>query len=145
MKVLLVNPPRFEGLPVIREERCEIVERNSVVNPYSLLQLAAILREEGHEVELLDLNGYDLGYDSLYAALRARAADAVAFRFTPTTFDHDMRTAAIVKEIDPETSTIGICWTLRTRGRQVLLEAPALDAYATQDYEISAAGIVRAL
>jgi hypothetical protein len=55
MRVLLVNPPRFHGIPVIREERCEITERYSVLPPYSLLQIASILRNERHEVQLIDV------------------------------------------------------------------------------------------
>ena len=60
MKVLLVNPPRFEGIPVIREERCEVTERYSILEPYSLLQIGALLRRQGHEVALIDMNGFDL-------------------------------------------------------------------------------------
>ncbi|HII30061.1 TPA: cobalamin B12-binding domain-containing protein, partial [Candidatus Woesearchaeota archaeon] len=52
MRILLVNPPRFNSIPVIREERCEVTERYSVLPPYSLLQIAAMARAEGHEVEL---------------------------------------------------------------------------------------------
>ena len=59
MKVALVNPPRFDGDSVVREERCEVRERYSVLEPYSLLQLAAILRESGHSVRMLDANGFD--------------------------------------------------------------------------------------
>jgi len=35
MKVLFVNLPRHDGLPVIREDRCEIVNRY-LVNPPSI-------------------------------------------------------------------------------------------------------------
>ena len=48
MKVLLVNPPRYNGVSVIREERCEVTERYSVLEPYSLLQIASLLRNDGH-------------------------------------------------------------------------------------------------
>jgi len=45
MKVLFVNPPRHDGLPVIREDRCEIVNRYLINPPYSLIQMASVLRE----------------------------------------------------------------------------------------------------
>ncbi|GAI29194.1 unnamed protein product [marine sediment metagenome] len=60
MRILLVNPPRFQGIPVIREERCEITERYSVLPPYSLLQIAALLRQGGHQVFLIDANGENI-------------------------------------------------------------------------------------
>lgn len=39
MKVLLVDSPRYEGIPVIREERCEIrlrssAERGRLIRPF---------------------------------------------------------------------------------------------------------------
>ena len=68
MRILLVNPPRFEGLPVIREERCEITERYSVLEPYSLLQLGGILREAGHKIKIIDAGpkGMLIGFKNNY-------------------------------------------------------------------------------
>ena len=135
MRVLLVNPPRFQGISVIREERCEVIERYSVLEPYSLLQIGALLRQEGIEVRLIDLNGFKGDYSELDRVLDAFKPDAVVFRFTPTTFDHDMLTAARTKIHDPSTWTIGICWTLRTMPMSVMRQAPSLDFYVRQDYE----------
>ena len=135
MKVLLVNPPRFDGIPVIREERCEITERYSVIEPYSLLQIGALLRIQGCKVSLVDMNGFGLGYGALRTALQVEKPDAVIFRFTPTTFDWDMKTAEIVKENDVGTRTVGICWTLRTMAERVLEQSPALDIYIRHEYE----------
>ncbi len=135
MKVALINPPRFEGVSVVREERCEVPERYSVLEPYSLLQLAAMLRVDGHEVRLLDANGADRSYRDVEAWLRRYAYDTVVFRFTPTTFDHDLEVAEISKRVRPDAQTVGICWTMRTMPREVLLEAPALDIYLRHEYE----------
>ena len=137
MKVLLVNPPRYNGVSVIREERCEVTERYSVLEPYSLLQIGSVLRNDDHKVSLIDLNGLDMGYDILKEKMAHVRPDAVVFRFTPTTFDHDMKTANIVKEMDPEIKTAGLCWTLHTLGNRVLEEAPDLDAYITGEYEVA--------
>lgn len=145
LKVLLANPPRFEGVAVIREERCEVTERYSVLEPYSLLQIGALLRERGHAVSLIDLNGRDLDYDALADRVRSFRPDAVVYRFTPTTFDHDQRTAAVVKGIDHEVSTAGICWTLRTMPHQVLQGAPDMDVYVRQDYEMVVPRLIDAL
>lgn len=135
MKTLLLNPPRFEGIPVIREERCEITERYSVLEPYSLLQVAGMLREQGHEVRLIDANGLDLDWAQTESLMKQSPYDALIFRFTPTTYDADMRTATISKRIQPDAFTAAICWTLRTQPREVLTETPALDFYIMHEYE----------
>ncbi|MEM2297841.1 MAG: radical SAM protein [Ignisphaera sp.] len=145
MKVLLVNPPRFNGIPVIREDRCEITERYSVLPPYSLLQIGAVLRKEGHSVQLIDANGFNLGYDYLYEYLLKRDFDVVVFRFTPTTFDNDVKVAEIAKRVNPKIYTIGICWTLEDFAEQVLKEAPFMDFYVSKESEIVVPEIVNAL
>lgn len=145
MKVLLVNPPRFEGLSVIREERCEITERYSVLEPYSLLQIGALLRKDGHDVRLLDLNGFDQSYEELSKNINALRPEAVVFRFTPTTLDHDMRTATEAKSIDRSIRTVSVCWTLRTMPQQVMSSTPDLDVYARTDYEVVVPEVINAL
>src|SRR6266704_3276030 len=59
MKLLLVNPPRVAGYPVVREERFEHKDIGSVYPPLSLLYCAAVAERAGHEARLLDLNGFD--------------------------------------------------------------------------------------
>ncbi len=145
MKIALVNPPRYKGIPVIREERCEITERYSVLEPYSLLQMAAILREDGHRVELIDCNGFDHGYEILRSWLQARDYESLMFRFTPTTFDHDMQTAIISKELRPDASTIGVCWTLKDASGDVLNSCKEMDIYLRHEYEVVAGNLVDAL
>ena len=145
MNVLLLNPPRFERIPVIREERCEITERYSVLPPYSLLQIGGILRERGHEVSLIDANGFDLNWSETEELIRKSSYDALVFRFTPTTFDADMRAAHISKQIRPEASTAAICWTLHTVPREVMKESAGLDLYIIHEYEVVAPALLEAL
>jgi radical SAM superfamily enzyme YgiQ (UPF0313 family) len=134
MKVLLVNPPRYNKIPVIREERCEIVERDSVLPPYSLLQIASLLREIGCEVYLIDANGDNILYPNLEKMILGIDYDAIIFRFTPTTFDWDMKVASISKKYSAS-PTIGICWTLGVVYQAVLEEAKQLDIYILHEYE----------
>jgi len=145
MRILLINPPRFEGIPVIREERCEITERYSVLEPYSLLQIAGILRQQGHRVRLIDANGLDLDWSQTRQLMQQEPYDAVVFRFTPTTFDADMETAKVSKEIQPSAFTAAICWTLKDLPRQVLRDAFDLDGYIMQEYETVVPALIEAL
>ena len=145
MNVSIVNPPRFDGVSVVREERCEVTERYSVLEPYSLLQLAALLRAGGHRVRLLDANGMNRSYREVESWLRAAPYDALVFRFTPTTFDHDLRLATLSKQVRPDARTIGICWTLRTMPGEVLREAKDLDIYLRHEYETVGTNLLEAL
>ncbi len=145
MNIAMVNPPRFEGTSVVREERCEVVERYSVLEPYSLLQLASLLIGAGHRVRLFDANGQNASYGDVESWLRSAPNDAVVFRFTPTTFDHDLKLAGISKRVSPEARTIGICWTLRTQPKEVLEGAPNLDIYLRHEYESVGTALAGAL
>ena len=143
MNILLVNPPRFEGIPVIREERCEITERYSVLEPGSLLQIASLLRKE-HIVHLIDANGEDLSYKELDYRMSKVDYDVLIFRFTPTTFDWDMKTAEISKD-RTKAITTGICWTLGRKAREVLKEAKYLDIYVMHEYEVVVPNLISTL
>ncbi|HYS74077.1 MAG TPA: radical SAM protein [Thermoplasmata archaeon] len=145
MKVAFVNPPRFNGDSVVREERCEVVERYSVLEPYSLLQLAAILREGGHSVQLLDANGLGSEPQDVESWIGRADYDALVFRFTPTTFEHDLEVANLSKRLHPEAKTIGLCWTLRTVSADVMKDAAPLDIYLRHEYESVGPALVDAL
>ncbi len=141
MKVLLVNPPRFKKISVIREDRCEIIEKNSVLPPYSLLQIASLLRKKGHEVSLIDANGENINYPALEKMFSEMDYGAVIFRFIPTTFDWDLQTATISKKYS-DAATIGICWTLGYSARTVLNETKDLDIYISDEYEVVAPELI---
>jgi radical SAM superfamily enzyme YgiQ (UPF0313 family) len=145
MRILLLNPPRYEGIPVIREERCEITERYSILEPYSLLQIGSIIRNSGHEVELVDANGLDLDYQDIAKVIGEKRFDMVFFRFTPTTFDWDMKTAEVSKKNKPDSITVGICWTLGDLAHSVMSDAKSLDIFVRHEYEVVMPRLVSAI
>ena len=128
MNVLLINPPRFKGIPVIREDRCEIVERNSILPPYSLAQLASVLRINNHDVTLIDANCLNISVNHLKEEVNRGKFDICIFRFTPITLREDMVIAKICKE-SHSIRTVGICWTLRNFSHEVLKNTKDLDIY----------------
>ena len=144
MKVLLVNPPRFKKMSVIREERCEIIEKNSVLPPYSLLQIASLLRRNGHEVSLIEANGENIKYQEFEKMFSENDYGALIFRFTPSTFDWDMKVASISKKYS-DAPTIGICWTLGDFARTILKEVKDLDFYIRHEYEVVAPDLIARL
>jgi len=145
MKVLLVNPPKIDGLSVIREDRCEITERVTTLPPYSLLQMAAILRNKGHSVNLIDANGKNISVNELKLKMKSVDFDAIIFRFTPTTFKNDMVVARIAKSISQDIKTIGLCWTLKPFAEKIIEDVKELDFYIVGDYIVSAPQLIDAI
>jgi len=146
MKILIVNPPRYlEKIPVIREDRCEITERYAVIPPYSLIWIAAILRDKGHIVDLIDANALNLSYSTLKENMKKHPYDVMIFRFIPTTFDWDMKTAESSKEINPHAKTIGICLTLWPLQRELMNNTTYLDFYVPLEWETVIPILVEAL
>lgn len=146
MNVLIVNPPRSNGLCVIREDRCEITERESIFPPYSLAQLAAVIRENGHNVDLIDANCLDLSHEEVKnLILDKEKLDAVIFRFTPTTFEDDLKISVISKEANSDILSIGMCWTLHYFAEDILEKCDYLDVYVVGEPLISVPGIISAL
>jgi radical SAM superfamily enzyme YgiQ (UPF0313 family) len=143
MNILIVNPPRYNGIPVIREERCEITERYSVLEPYSLLQISAQLRDAGHTIHLIDANGFDISYEEL--AKEKFNQDILIFRFTPTTYQNDLKIAELAKKKNPKIFIVGICFTLHTLGKDVLKKSKFLDVYIGTDYEVVVLDLVNNL
>jgi anaerobic magnesium-protoporphyrin IX monomethyl ester cyclase len=131
MKVLLVNPPRFNGIPVGREDRCENTIPN-VITPTGLVILGGML-ELNHEVKLIDANGYNLSFNYIEKSIAKEKPDFVIFKVTPETFNSDIRVATIAKKIDKKIQTILICWSLTKVPKQVLERAKYVDFYCV-DY-----------
>lgn len=136
IKVLLINPPRWNGIPVIREERCEITERYSVLPPYSLLQIGSMLKKEGINVKLIDANGFNKTYKELEDEIKNIDYDVLIFRFTPTTFENDLRTAKLSKKLH-NALVVGICFTLGSVAEDVMKDKDAgcMDIYVKHEYE----------
>lgn len=106
MKILLLNPPRFGGKTVIREERCEIVEPDSCLPPYSLLETAGIL--SGYDITLVDANAANLNYSQIGFA----GYGAMIFRTTPESLEHDTIAARLFKQANPQGKVICMCNSL---------------------------------
>jgi radical SAM superfamily enzyme YgiQ (UPF0313 family) len=128
MKVLLVNPPRFNGMPVGREDRCENTIPN-VIPPMGLVYLAGMLQEQGHSVNLIDANGYNLDFEDIGQNMENNRPEFVIFRSTPETFYSDIKVADIAKSTDNTIKTIMICWTLTVVPEEVLKKAKNVDYY----------------
>jgi len=98
---LLVNPPLVGEIAFTRQGRCQ--EREEVLGttkpPYTLALVAALLRNRGSDVRLVDLTAERRSVDQLIAALDAEryAPTIVLFPSTIPTLAADSRAMAILK------------------------------------------------
>ena len=94
MKVVLINPPRVGGYPVVREERFEHKDIGSVYPPLSLLFTASVLEKAGYEVELIDANGFDLSLNDVARTIKKKRPKVVIIR---TGFDTQLEDLKVLK------------------------------------------------
>lgn len=78
---MLINPPRVDGYPVVREERFEHKDIGSVYPPLSLLCMAALLEKHPeYEVRVLDANGLNLSLNETNAEMLKFSPDMAVSR-----------------------------------------------------------------
>ena len=136
MNILLVNPPRYKGLLVIREERCEIIEGSSILVPYSLLQIGSLIRNKVDDVRLIDANALNIDYRELEKRMKEIDYDVLIFKFTPTSFKEDIKITNISKKIKPKAITVGACYSLFKIPKKVMAEASEMDIYIRHEFEV---------
>ncbi|MBI2041616.1 MAG: radical SAM protein [Candidatus Nealsonbacteria bacterium] len=105
MRILLINPPRFNGHAVVREMRCANLATVSIFPPIELAYLAGVLRQYA-EVKILDANALDRNFKDIETEIRQFKPQAVIFTISPTTFTADAQIAKIAKEADDQIKTI---------------------------------------
>jgi len=81
---------------------------------------AAILRDHGHSVAVIDAMAEDLSLSSVKKRILSFAPDAVLVETVPDTYQGDLRIADIAKEIDPGIHTIYYGWYATARPGDVL-------------------------
>lgn len=100
LKILIINPPRVDGYPVVREERFEHKDIGSVYPPLSLLYIAALLRKNSDfDIKFLDANGFDLTINTVRAEMINFSPDVVILRCGFDTQKQDFEIFRIAKDL----------------------------------------------
>ena len=105
MKVLLINPPRFNELI---GKNPAIVENHRGFNPpLGILSLAGYLEiHSEHQVEVLDTQPLELSYSSLAQVLRSKSPDIVGITAMTFTLIDVMKTVRLVNEFHPHAKVV---------------------------------------
>jgi len=147
MKILLVNPPRVDGYPVVREERFEHKDIGSVYPPLSLAHTAALLEKEGYSVKLLDANGFDLKLVDVRKELKKYQPEAVLIRTGFDTQKEDLKVLKLAKEIIGATTIMRNHIISRTPWlrKKILQENDFVDIFLNQEPESVVVSLMRTL
>jgi len=101
-RTLLINPPLINGIAFTRQGRCQ--EREEVLGttkpPYTLALLAALLRNDGRDVRLIDATASRLTIDQVIARLESDgfAPTLILFPTTIPTLDADVAAIGGLKQ-----------------------------------------------
>src|SRR6185369_8698793 len=106
LRVLLINPPRVQGLPVVREERYEHRDVGSVYPPLSLLQGAASLRQTGFDVKVMDANGFNLRLEHIGRLMSDWQPHLVVTRLAFDCQEEDLKVLQLAKATVPSAVTV---------------------------------------
>ena len=129
MNILLINLPRYKSIPVTREGRCESVSKVRVDTPATLLIMASLLRDKGHEIEFIDANAFNLSYENISEQIIKKKFDCAIFSVNSQIIDHDLEICNIIKKSNPPCITIGFSWYARYYAKEILAEYSNLDIY----------------
>lgn len=100
IKVLIINPPRFNGQNVRRDERSADILPGEVSPFYQGAVLAQYLREKhGVVVDVLDANGLDLDFSAVEQWIKTRSSyKHVIIKAADDTLLHDIVVGQIAKQ-----------------------------------------------
>lgn len=111
MRVLLIDPPGIEGLPVGRVlGSFGINKADQAWPPYDLQILAGYCKKNGHEYKIIDANNLNLSCDELKKYISEFKPHWVIYLTCFQTFELDANVARISKEVDPSIKTA--CFSL---------------------------------
>lgn len=97
MKVLLINPPRFNE--IIGNNPSIIEEERGYNPPLGILHVAAYLRENSdHDIKIIDAQVEELQYDDLESKIREFAPDVTGITVMTLTLLDALQTSSIVKK-----------------------------------------------
>lgn len=132
MKILVVNPPAYNKQDFIREGRCMQTKSSwaALWMPLSLCYISAVLRNDGHEIRLVDCIASKLDSKKLFDISQAFMPDLAIINTAIPSVKGDLNTALLLKE---SFSRIGI---VIVGMYPTLFEKEALQKFTQVDFAI---------
>ncbi len=134
MKILVLNPPAFRNQDYIREGRCMQTKSSwaALWMPLSLCYISAVLRENGHQVKLIDAIAEKLNTKKLAGISESFNPELIILNTAIPSIEGDMDCASILKKRLPcvKIAIVGMFPTIYER--ECLIRFSQID-YAVMD------------
>ena len=106
MKVMLIDPPGFEGIAIGRILGSFGTNKaNQVWPPYDLQIFAGYCKKNGHDFKILDANNLKMNYGEVKKIIAEYNPDWVIYLTCFPNFELDANVARIAKEVNPKIKT----------------------------------------
>lgn len=108
MKILIINPPAFEGNDYIREGRCMQTKSSwaSLWMPLSLAYISSFLRKNGYEIKLVDCIAEKMNIKKLAEIAKEFSPSLMVVNTAFPSIKGDMKVATELKEALPSAKIV---------------------------------------
>jgi anaerobic magnesium-protoporphyrin IX monomethyl ester cyclase len=148
MRILVLNPTRRDAVTMVKEGRC--MQRKGawgyVMAPVTMVTMATLLRDDGHDVAVMDCPAEGTTFDAMLDAARDAAPDLLLVNTSTPTIDDDALAAAEVKRRSPKpVSTVLFGIHPSCRHDDLLYADSGVDACIVGEPELAARDVAAAL
>jgi hypothetical protein len=145
LDVLVLNPPSPDGDLFLRDiARVGRRTRDGIIWPQTALaQIAAVVKEAGYTVEVIDAIGLMMDWKSFEKYMWEKKPRYMIIHATAPTLTNDMRTTFIGKAVGTITMAIGTHVTPMTR--ETLESYPTLDIVVRGEPELTIVDVIRTI
>ncbi|MBF0486839.1 MAG: radical SAM protein [Nitrospirae bacterium] len=147
MKLLLLNPPSPRGEKFTREGRCtqQSAIWTTLWPPISLVYIGTLLRDNGHEIKIIDCPAQDIAINDVTHIIRAFSPDAVIWSVATPSIAGDLNLSSVVKQLNPAVYTIVLGTHVTALDETSLEQSPSLDIVVRNEPEITIMETITAL
>ncbi|MBF0556297.1 MAG: radical SAM protein [Nitrospirae bacterium] len=147
MKILLLNPPSPRGEKFTREGRCtqQSAIWTTLWPPISLVYIGTLLRDNGHEVKVIDCPAQDIDINDVTHVIRAFCPAAVIWSVATPSIAGDLNFSSVVKQLNTGTYTIVFGTHVTVIDKTSLEQSPSLDIVVRNEPEITIMETITAL
>ncbi len=126
-RILLINPPRYQNIPVVRLHRGEyLYVQGNQVPAQDLAYFGAAARDIAH-IEIIEANAEDLSQQQTLARIEKFRPELIVVKGVLNILSHDLEAAFAYKARHPHVKVVVCCRGSTGREQLILEEFPQLD------------------
>jgi len=147
MKVLIINPPAVDNVKIVREGRC--MQRQEAWGtswaPLTLTIMAAILRDAGFTVRLLDCSNDGISFEGLKKIIEDFRPGLIIANTSTPSITGDLKVASLAKKVNKDIKTIFFGIHVTALPEETFKEDPGVEFLACGEPEYTVRDFALAL